>query len=306
MKKKLIAIIMACLLICFSNVFISLADSGWDYSYDSGGSWDSGSSWDYDYDWDYDWDYDSGSDSSGGGGIILLILGLLLNSIPFIMLIMAIWSNKKEEAKTPEQKTLEYRKHLEKLKLNKESSTQTYNDMISKYPDFDKEKFLREAYNIYVGVQLAWSEFDYEKLRSLTTDELYNMYKMQLETLKIKNEKNVMRDFNKKFIDVININKVNGVFTVTVRLYVMQRDYVVNILTNELIRGDKNRICDVKYNLTFVSNVSKEVLNDCPNCGAPINNTASQRCEYCNSELVGNYNNDTWVLAKKENIGQRR
>jgi len=325
MKKKLLLVIMACFLICFSNVFISLADSGWDYDYDSGSSWDydSGSSWDYDssWDWDYDYgpDYDSGSSSGRGDGWGLYdtILVFCFLGIPIIVIIYADHKGKaryskrkvrsidlhmQKKSKSSEQEMIEYRKHLKNLNLH----TEDYYDEISDYPGFDKEKFLREAYNIYVGVQLAWSEFDYEKLRTLTTDELYNMYKMQLETLKIKNEKNVMRDFHKKHIEVKNIRETNGVLTVTVILSVTQRDYIVSTINNKVTRGDKNRICDVTYSLTFVSNVNKEVLNDCPNCGAPISNTASQKCEYCNSELVGNYNNDTWVLAKKQNIAQRR
>ena len=69
MKNKFIKISLIVVFL-LSLSFFSLkqienikADSGWDSSYDSGGSWDSGSdfggsSWDNDYDYDYDYDND--------------------------------------------------------------------------------------------------------------------------------------------------------------------------------------------------------------------------------------------------------
>ena len=182
MKKRVVAVIMAIFLIFSGNFIIASADSGWDYAYDFDYGSDWGSDWDYDYGGGYDYDSDFGlgyvigSAASGGGGSGW---GALI-TVAIIVIVIILLSNKKG---------------------GNTSQGRNYNNIptvlgdeaFSKYPNFNKEKFLLEAFEIYKGIQLAWSEFDYDSLRKLTTDEMYNMYKMQLETLSIKNEKNIIR-----------------------------------------------------------------------------------------------------------------
>ncbi len=285
-KKKILAVIMVLFIFLCGTSVISIADSGWDFDYDSGDS-DWGSDWDSS-DWDSDYDYNGSgyvSDGSGDG----LGWGAIITTVIIIIVVALI--NSKNGNSSP---TLSNMPNV------------VGDDEFAKYPGFNKEEFLSKAFEIYKGVQTAWSDFDYDTLRKLTTDEMYNMYKMQLETLSVKNQKNIMKDFNKSFIGITNIGMVNGILTVTVRLNVSQKDYVVNSMTNEVMRGNENAICSVSYDLTFVNNKETgKVLTNCPNCGAPIANSSSQKCEYCNADLVGNAT-DNWVLAKKQNIRQGR
>lgn len=299
MKKKILALIMAIFLVSCGNFIIASADSGWDYDYDF--DYDTGSDWDWDYDSGSDWDYDSDYDfglgyvigSIGGGG------GSgwgALFTVAIIVIIIVVLSNRKGRNVT----------FTNPYSNTGNNIPPTLGDeAFRNYSNFNKDKFLSEAFEIYKGVQIAWSNFDYDTLRKLTTDEMYNMYKMQLDTLSIKNEKNIMKDFNKSFIGITDISEVNGVLTVKVRLNVSQKDYVVNSTTNQVTRGNANMSFNVAYDLTFVNNVNKEVLKNCPNCGAPISNIGSQKCEYCNADLVGN-STDNWVLAKKETVKQWR
>ena len=55
------------------------------------------------------------------------------------------------------------------------------------------------------------------------------------------------------------------------------------------------------YELVFVCN--KVTRDTCPNCGAKLKDTASQKCEYCGS-IVNKVSKD-WVLSKKEAKGQK-
>lgn len=59
----------------------------------------------------------------------------------------------------------------------------------------ENEKIAEEAYQIYYDIQMAWMDFDYDVLKTLVTDELFHMYKNQLETLKMKNQQNIMSNF---------------------------------------------------------------------------------------------------------------
>ena len=145
--------------------------------------------------------------------------------------------------------------------------------------------------------------FDYETLRKLTTNELYNMYSMQLDTLKVKNEQNIMSDFKLVNFKVQKITKENGLLIFDVYMTIEMYDYLVTFNTNRVLRGTNKRKIHIDYLITFVKvdNECSEIK--CPNCGAKLDITTSGKCPYCNSEVVVAPND--FVMSKKENIGQR-
>ena len=171
MKKNktwiFLILIIPVLLITISTQKVK-ADSGFDTSYDSGGSsWDSSSSS----------DWDSGDYSSSGGGSFI---GLVVFTVIFIIAIKSALDKSKATNVHPSM-----------------VGSSLSDDEIRKYiPNFDRNKFITDRFNDYVQIQNAWMNFDYNTLRSKLTDELYNQYAMQLDTMKIKNEQNIMRDFN--------------------------------------------------------------------------------------------------------------
>ena len=258
------------------------ADSGWDVDFDTGGSDWGGSSWSSS-DWDSGYSY-SGSSSSGSSSSFGFVVFI-------IIVVIIIYYLKYNNVKTTSKYIPEYK------------YSPIDEEYIKKYiDDFNKQKFLDDAYQIYLDTQKAWTNFDTKSLRNLLTDELFNTYNMQLKALKAKKQKNIMSDFALEKIDTTAINVSNNQITMKVVLEVSFFDYVVDI-SNNVLRGNKNHKVSVTYELTFVSTINKKETKNCPSCGAPINkNSASNVCEYCNSTLVKN--TYSWVLAKKENKRQ--
>lgn len=287
MNKKFKLLLGTFLAIMFGTLFLLnieniKADSGWDVDYDSGGSsWSGGSDWGSS--WDSDYSYSGGSGNYEGSGSFFVVIVIL------IIVVIYYFINKTSTG-TPIY-----------------NSPYTYSpideEYIKKYiPDFNKQKFLDDAYQMYLDTQKAWSNFDTKKLRNLLTDELFNTYNMQLKALKAKKQKNIMSDFALEKIDTIAIDVSNNQITMKVVLKVGFYDYVVDIINN-VVRGNKNHKVTITYELTFVSTINKKETKNCPSCGAPINkDSASDVCEYCNSTLVKN--TYSWVLAKKENKEQ--
>lgn len=88
----------------------------------------------------------------------------------------------------------------------------------------------------------------------------------------------------------------------TVYMAVRMVDYIIDEHTRDVLKGDPNTDCFMKYLLTFTrktgvltdparSNVS---TTNCPNCGAPTEITSAGQCEYCGSVITtGEYD---WVL----------
>lgn len=291
-KKKTITFFIMFIVIigivCFTLSPLNInADSGFDSSYDSGGSFDSGSS------------FDSSSESSGDGSVFDLIfivfrlfillwdINPLLAIIVFAVLIFLI---------------IRFFKNIP-TSTNSLSMTITSNriteEEISKYiPNIKLEEFLVDRYNDYLDIQNAWMEFDYDNLRKKLTDELYNQYEMQLDTLKIKNQKNVMKDFVLKDSAITNIEEDNNKLTLTMEMIVEFYDYITE--NDKVVRGNSARKITQHYEMTFVC--SKKFSKVCPNCGAKLENAASNKCEFCGSIVTEL--SDEWVLSKKESKKQ--
>lgn len=257
-------------------------DSGFDSSYDSGGSswggssdsWDSSSSWD-------------SSDSSSGSGKPASLTSLMIVVVLFI--VVFVIENEISKRKT------------EKKQIIKSKDMDL--DLISKIdPNLNLYEFKNEAFNIYKDVQEAWMNLDDGKIRTLTTDELYNMYSMQLDTLRVKNEKNIMKEINLVTASLTNLKIENNIETATVIMTVNCYDYIVDS-QNKVVRGnDKNKI-EITYELTYIKSVGEKV-NKCPNCGAEINDDNSTTCEYCRAIITRN--TSKWVLSKKQSLNQRQ
>lgn len=279
---------LAVVLTGFGTIYLPVkADSGWDSDYDSGSS--SSSDWggsDYS---SSNWS-STGGDYSGGAPSVVTII------VVIIIIVIIVKSNNNRNGS------------------NGSSSSNTSNN-ITNYKDIDTEKinsidkdlnieeFKNKAFNIYKDLQTAWMEFDTDTIRKLTTDEVYNMYSSQLETLKLKKQKNIMKDIELIDAKVIDIRKENNIITVDVYLNVRCYDYVIKEATKEVVRGKDNAKLNIKYKLSFIKSATNNNKEEkCPNCGAPVDIVSSATCPYCDSTLVKTASD--YVLSKKTALGQ--
>lgn len=299
MKNKLIKIFLGMLLITLCCSVISLpvkADSGWDSDYDSGG-WDSGSDWGSDWDSDYDYSSSWGGSSSGGyysgssGGIGVVVTAVI------IIIIVAVISNNKNNRNRPGSGS----SNINTKSNNYQDTSLQKISMVD--PNLNPSEFKSQAFNIYKDIQTAWMEFDTDTIRKLTTDEIYNMYSSQLETLKLKGQKNIMKDITCEEVKLINIRKGGNIITLDVYMRVKCYDYVIKEKTGETVRGkDKQKII-IEYVLSFVkSAINNNEEEKCPNCGAKVDMKTSATCPYCDSTLVKEASD--YVMSKKTCIGQ--
>lgn len=288
MKKKERVIFIILLLLCLLFPIHRLsADSGWDGGYDSGGSSDWGSSssdWgSSSSDWDSsDWSSSGGSYSSGS-----LDPFMVMAIIAFIVIIFVI-SNKTSQRAMVQSTTLG---RVNPYDINKVKAVLI---------DFDEDKFKEKAYELYQEIQVAWMDFDKDSIRKCVTDELYNTYSAQLSTLKIKNQKNIMKDFKLLNSSIIGMEIKEKMVSLTIKMKVECYDYVVDKEGKTLRGNDKQKVI-YEYTMTFNKGVSDRP-NKCPNCNAPLDNVNSSKCPYCDSNII-NEGYD-WVLAKKQVLSQ--
>lgn len=270
---KLIFLLLLCLFLQISNIS---ADSGFDIDYDSSsGSLGSSSGWA---------DSSSNSSSSSSSGNFLLpytdftsdhpILSTILYIFcgTFIIIIILIF------IKSILKKSKSFSKdNLLQRKLN----NQLENKIIS----------------IFKNVQKAWMDLDLTKVRNCLTDELYNMYNMQLQTLKQNKQKNIIRNIYVSDIEITSIEEENNLIIIKCKLFTQFRDYIINE-KKQVIRGSKFIVYSNIYSLEFI--FSNDNISVCPNCGARVNNNI---CDYCHSSIPDNHTQ--LVLSKKEIMTQK-
>lgn len=287
MKRKTVILIICALLFATTMstiTYVVKADSGWDSDYDS--DWGD-SSWDSDWggsSWDSDWGSSSSSSyshSSYGNKDASVAAICFIVFVAIIVIAIVEETNRKDKVKI---------KNIDRRILEDEIKV--------KVPSFDKSEFLSKAYDMFINTQNAWMNFDYDTLRKLLSDELYNTYKSQLKVLELQKQKNIMSDFEKIDIDTSNFNLKDNKLTITVELIVSFYDYVINEY-DKIVRGTNNRKLTNHYELTFICTINKNnKSNKCPNCNAPLDNVASSTCPYCNSTIVSN--NYDWIMSKKQ------
>ena len=311
MKKNkqihLIILLILFLGMIFNPITIN-ADSGFDSSYDSGGS-----------------SYSSDSSGDGGGSIhvllaigivaifealnkkiknnfitgiitfpiciflLLLLFGAIHTIVTIIITLFMLGGEKKVK---------------NKINISNDITHYLDDDEIKNLdPNLNVEEFRATAFNIYKDIQEAWMNFDLDKIKNLVSDELYNMYSMQLETLKIKGQKNIMDDIITTGVHIKNITFENNIETIETIMIVKCRDYIVDN-NNKVIRGNKNIMNIYAYKLTFAKHTDNKSIKYCPNCGAPIDINSTGKCAYCASTII---NNETkWIMTKKQMLSQRR
>ena len=289
---KIFLIIVICVLTIFAESAIQknvvFADSGFDFDYDSGGSSDFGSSSSYSsYDSDYSGSY--GGSSDGFGSLVMFII--------FVIIIIVVLSSK-NGGKVSTVAPANFKANV--------NDDDVVNRIKALIPDFDKETFIQEGYQIYLDVQDAWTNFNLESIRDKISDEMFNMYQSQLTTMEVKGEQNIMRDFTKQTAYLKDVVKQNENITITATYVIDFYDYIVDKATGRVLRGSATVKMRVTYDMKFRKTLDVGKVTDiCPNCGAKIEKfNGAGICEYCGSKVVSE--NKKWILTDKKNIGQTR
>lgn len=296
--KQIILNTILILIITISMLFIGnpvkqrvvIADSGFSTSHSSGGSSHRSSSSSHRSSSSSSSHRGSTSSSTSGSGdpiTALVAFGI------YIMLIIIITSITKKSKKNM---------FNEGIPNVNDSNIE---EKVKKYiPDFNKVEFLNNGYKMYCDIQTAWMNFKLDDVKDYLTDELYTMYDSQLETLEVKDEQNIMKDFTLRTSFLKNVTEQNGTVTITTGYVIEFYDYIASKSTGKLIRGNNKQKMRVMYEMKFRLSINENAkIDTCPNCGAKVDVNSSGTCEYCGSKIVAD--NTKWVLTEKNSLSQR-
>ena len=175
-------------------------------------------------------------------------------------------------------------------------------------PNFSSEKFIGWVKEVFITLQNAWSERDFEKVRPFEKEELYKQHteliKQYIENGKI----NVLDRINVNQAYLFKYYRDSQYEFMHVYIQARMTDYIKDEKTGKVLQGNPNTEYHLQYIYTFMRKVG--VLTDpvksgkstvaCPHCGAPTSVTSSGKCEYCGFIITtGEFD---WVLSNIEAV----
>ena len=300
--KKFYALLMTCLLLVFLSV-PQIVDAGVGHSRSGGssrsssrssggGSRSGGSSYHY-----YRSGYGSSSDSSANspylGFMFILVGGIIL-----VVIVKSLQSKSGDSSSTytsNDSQTLHRRVEHNTLAISRVK----YGD-----PNFDAVAFTSWVKEVYLKLQVAWTEKNWNSVRALESTSLYSQHSTQLEDHIRSKTTNVLE---KVCIENVRIKEFienpDGNDTLVVILSSTLRDYVIDDETRRVLEGDPKKDLFTVYQLNFIRqhgsqtqavNSDQVVSDHCPNCGAPLKISAVSECDCCGANLSRSPNQ--WVL----------
>lgn len=113
----------------------------------------------------------------------------------------------------------------------------------------NQDNYQITAFNLIKNLKIAKMNFDLEKIKEITTDHIFELYKTQIETLKNKQQKNIVDkiEYVKSYITNDNHNIIN------LRTIIKCFDYIVD---------DKNNVIKGKYNVKMLQTYEIEIIKN--------------------------------------------
>ena len=316
MKTKILAILMSLLLVTslvlavgadfgdFGGDYDYGGDFGGDYGGDYGGGFDFGDDYDDEYDDDDDnYYYYSGgttkNDDNDGSGMIGGVI------IVIIIVLVVLGQRKKKGGGASAAKS-----YVPGATPTDAATLHNIGEYLALDPQFSEAEFKEKISNMYVKFQNSWTAKNMDDLRPYLSDNIFAQCDRQLDSYRRDNQTNIVEKIAVLDVQIRGWNQQSGSDAVVAYLKTRIRDYVVDDNTGAVVRGSKTAEKFMEYEWTLMrtsgrttTHTDGTTVQNCPNCGAPININSTAKCEYCGSILTTD--SFDWVVTNIKGISQR-
>lgn len=165
---------------------------------------------------------------------------------------------------------------------------------------FDAELFKKWSKNIFLYLQLG-NEKDLKQIKHSVEEQLIErrielLSDFERDNIELKREKLLVKE-----IKILDYAKWMDKSQIKVYINARLKEYIIHKETQKILRGNKRKVYEKNFIMTFQkidSNEQEGFINNCQSCGATIADTEFGKCQYCGS-LVNpiRYN---WKLIKYE------
>jgi ribosomal protein L24E len=168
----------------------------------------------------------------------------------------------------------------------------------SEHPDFTWAAFEQRVRAIAQELQDAWTARDWERVRPLETESLFQMHRYWIDAYKRQNLRNIVDGFTITRVEPVKISADPFYEAVTVRLFAQGRDHTDDA-GGKTVAGSKTSLRRWSEYWTLIrTKVTVNAAVTCPNCGASVHAGATGVCSYCGGKItVGHFE---WILSRIE------
>ncbi|HEX6085304.1 MAG TPA: transporter [Thermoanaerobaculia bacterium] len=166
-------------------------------------------------------------------------------------------------------------------------------------PGFDWRAFEARVREVAAELQDAWTERDWERVRSLESESLFQMHRYWIDAYRRQRLRNVVADFQVLRVEPVKIDADAFYESITVRVWAEGRDHTLDD-SGKVVAGSKSELRRWSEYWTFIRSrgATASGTQSCPNCGAKVAVGATGICQYCGGKLTaGEFD---WVLSRIE------
>jgi ribosomal protein L37AE/L43A len=162
----------------------------------------------------------------------------------------------------------------------------------------DLDAFLEHVRRVAIELQDAWTSRDWERVRPLETEGLFQMHRYWIDAYRGQKLRNVVDDYRIDSIEPVKFDSDAFYEALTVRIFARGRDHTIDE-NGTVVGGSKNVLNAWSEYWTFIrTRKAGTGKMACPNCGANVAVGTTGVCEYCGGKLTsGTFD---WVLSRIE------
>ncbi len=177
------------------------------------------------------------------------------------------------------------------------------NEDLTSYGIKNRKEIEKSLFKILKNIQTARTNYDYDTLKHLCTEKLYNLYICELNVLHQADLGYHFEDYKLVESQIYSIESDDKYIKLKVAMKASCISYRLDA-EKQLVDGSKTDHTIIVHELEFTKNIkTKEIEINCPNCGAPTKRSAKGKCSYCGT-IIGTESSD-WQLSKNKVIAEK-
>ena len=167
-------------------------------------------------------------------------------------------------------------------------------------PGFDWRAFEQRVREVAAELQAAWTARDWERVRPLESESLFQMHRYWIDAYRRQRLRNVVDGFRVLRVEPVKIDTDAFYESITVRIWAEGRDHTIDE-SGKVVSGSRSEPRRWSEYWTFIRSRGAggaPAARSCPNCGAMVAVGATGICQYCGGKLTaGEFD---WVLSRIE------
>lgn len=165
-------------------------------------------------------------------------------------------------------------------------------------------KLLEETlFNKLKYIQIARTNYDYDTLKRLCTDKMYNLFANELHMVDEAELGYHYEDYKLLEMQIYEIKSTEKELKIKAAIKASCKFYR-ETNEGEVVDGSKDHRTVIVHELEYIKNIDlKDIDTNCPNCGAPTKTTTRGKCSYCNTVINQEYSG--WQVSTHKVIAEK-